>query len=401
MWKAANLRRERNVLVIDHMVPTWDQDAGSLRMREILRTLVELGCHVSFLPDNLVQAQPYTRELQRLGVEVLYGVDPRVALRAIGPTLSLAILSRPHVAARWLDVLREYAPDVMTVYDTVDLHWLREARQAAAALGTDELVLSPKALAIRELEHAMIRATDATVVVTETELARVSQDLPGTTLHVLPIGNHIRVTVLPVDARSGILFVGGFVHPPNVDAALLLAQEVMPLVWRELPGVKLTIAGAHPPPQLQQLSSRLIEVPGWVEDLDPLLGSSRALVAPLRYGAGLKGKVTQALAEGLPVVTTPIGAEGLDAVDGEQILIGSGVAELAAQTVTVLTDDSLWQRLSSAGQLLIADRGSPAVMSERLRELLDQCGDSGLRRITTPSWMRIHSIGNGSSMRSG
>src|SRR5581483_11065996 len=130
------------------------------------RSLVELGCHVTFLPANLAPLQPYTAELQRLGVEVLYGVNPYEVLATIGPSLSLVILSRPHQAANWLDMLREHAPDATIAYDTVDLHWLREARRAAA--GTDaELVLTPRASALRELETAIMRATDTTIVVTE------------------------------------------------------------------------------------------------------------------------------------------------------------------------------------------------------------------------------------------
>ena len=372
IWEAAIRTPGPQVLVVDHVVPSWDRDAGSLRMREILRALVELGAHVTFLADNMAPLQPYTGELQRLGVEVIYGVDPHELHKTIGPSLSLAILSRPHPAAHWLDTVREHAPQATVVYDTVDLHWLREARRAAAAVDSAELVFSEKALAIRELERAMMRATDATVAVTDIEATTIQRDVPGTTVHVLPIGNRIRAFVPPADERSGIVFVGGFGHPPNIDAAVLLARSVMPLVWRELPDVKLTIVGAGPPTEVMRLQSSLIEVAGWVDDLDPLLGSARALVAPLRYGAGLKGKVTQALAEGLPVVTTEIGAEGLDAVDGEHLLIGCAIEELAEKTIAVLNDDELWQRLSVAGQVLIADRGSPSVIAERLRDLLDQ-----------------------------
>ncbi len=370
LWKAANMRRQPNVLVIDHRVPAWDRDSGSLRMRGIIQSLLDLGCHVVFWPDNMAPVQPYTRELQRLGVEVLYGVDLREEMERIGPSLALAILSRPQTAGRWLDLVREQAPDAAVVYDTVDLHWLREARQAALRAGTEEILLSPKAVAMRELELALIRATDATVVVTESEREKVQEDVPGAAVHVLPNVNQIRESVPSVERRGGILFVGGFEHTPNVDGALVLALEVMPLVWREVPDVKVTIVGADPPPEVQALASPLVDVAGWVQDLDPLLNSARALVAPLHYGAGLKGKVTQALADGLPVVTTPIGAEGLDASDGEDMLIGLTVAELAERTVRVLSDDVLWEQLSRLGQQLVADTCSPAVMADRLAALI-------------------------------
>ncbi|MEA2159343.1 MAG: hypothetical protein QOD66_1723 [Solirubrobacteraceae bacterium] len=373
LWIAANLRRRPRVLVIDHRVPMWDRDSGSLRMRGMLETLVGMGCHVTFLPDNVTPMQPYTRQLQEVGVEVLYGVDPATEIATMGPDLDLVLLSRPQTAGRWLDVVREHAPRAKIVYDTVDLHWLREARRAGQEPGADgDLVLSPRAATMREMELALIRATDATIVVTESERAQVEADVMGTKVHVLPNINEVRASVLPPQARDGLLFVGGFEHTPNTDAVLTLVREVMPLVWREEPGARLTIVGADPPEEVRALASANVEIAGWVQDLEPILNRARALLAPLTYGAGLKGKVTQALAEGLPVVTTPVGAEGLDATDGVELLIGQTPAELAERAIRILRDDELWTRLSEAGQGLAAERCSPGLMADRLRELVGE-----------------------------
>jgi glycosyltransferase involved in cell wall biosynthesis len=359
------------VLVADNRVPMWDRESGALRMRGMLEALTHLGCHVSFLPDNAMPMQPYTRELQRMGIEVLYGVDPGEALTRVAPSLSLAILSRPQVAARWLPLMREHAAGATVVYDTVDLHWLREARQAASATGSsDELVLTPKVNTMHELELGLIRASDTTLVVSEPERAQVLADVPEAEVAVVPNVNPVRERVPGPERRSGVLFVGGFEHPPNADGALTLVRSVMPHVWRELPDVPVTIVGEKPPAEVQALESRVVRVAGWVADLDPLLDSARALVAPLTYGAGLKGKVTQALSVGLPVVTTSIGAEGLDAVDGEHMLIADDPEALAERTLAVLTDDELWARLSASGKALVAERCSPAVMTERMSELL-------------------------------
>ena len=133
----------------------------------------------------------------------------------------------------------------------------------------------------------------------------------------------------------------------------------------------MTIVGSKPPRAVEALASRSYDVAGWVPDLDPMLEHARVMVAPLTYGAGLKGKVTQALAYGLPVVTTAIGAEGLDASDGEQLLIADDPEGLAARTIAALTDDELWVRLSSSGQALVAEHCSPALMTERMSELLN------------------------------
>jgi glycosyltransferase involved in cell wall biosynthesis len=295
-------------------------------------------------------------------------------MATIGPKLGLAILSRPHATSRWLDTVREAAPAARVVYDTVDLHWLREARRNApdATAGRDICLdaLAPKAKALRELEMAMIRAADMTVVVSESERAHVEEDVPGSDVLVIPNVHEVQPHVpLPQD-RTGILFVGGFEHHPNVDAAVHLVEDILPTVWRQLGEVRVTIAGPAPPPEVKALASALVDITGWVEDLQPLLDRSRVMVAPLRFGAGMKGKVTQALAAGLPVVTTPIGAEGLEGDGQEFLLVGEDADELAAQVVRAYGDDVLWQSLSRAGQRLIARQCSTDVLIERMQGLL-------------------------------
>jgi len=384
---AANRHRGPHVLVVDHLVPTWDRDAGSLRMLNIMRALIGLGARVTFMPDNFTPTQPYTRMLQQMGIEVLYGeLDVNAELATIGPRLNMAILSRPHVASRWLDALREFAPAAKVAYDTVDLHWLREARRNSVAASSasgfgvgnghqlDEL--SPRANALRELELAMIRASDTTLVVSDTERAQVQRDVPGADVLVVPTVHDIELFVPPPEDRTGILFVGGFQHPPNIDAAVSLVKEVMPVLWRTLGDVRVTIVGSHPPPEVQVLASSRVDVTGWVEDLQPLLDSARLMLAPLRYGAGMKGKITQALSVGLPVVTTPIGAEGLDGHEEECMLIAEDPHELAAEAIRVYRDEALWRELSRAGQELILARCSTQVIAERLGQMLEGTSNS-------------------------
>ncbi|MGH2863842.1 MAG: glycosyltransferase [Solirubrobacteraceae bacterium] len=387
---AADRFRGPRVLVIDHRMPMPDRDAGSLRMLNIMRSLIGLGARVTFMPENLADAKPYTRMLQRMGIEVLYGeLDVQVELAILGPELSAAILCRPHAASHWLDTVREFSPAATVVYDTVDLHWLREARRHASADLTHTLVtgndnpslklLPPRAKALRELELAMIRASDMTLVVTDSERVQVERDVPGSRVMVVPTIHDVEECVTPPQDRSGILFVGGFEHIPNVDAAIRLVKEVMPAVRDKLGDVQVTIVGSNAPPEVKALASPSVDVAGWVKDLRPLLEQARMLAAPLWYGAGLKGKVTQCLAVGLPVVTTSIGAEGLVSPpsdedgtrDGEAcLLIADSTSEMAQRMIALYTDDELWRRLSEAGQRLIAERCSTDVVSRRLAEML-------------------------------
>lgn len=393
---AANRHRGPHVLVVDHLVPTWDRDAGSLRMLNIMRALIGLGARVTFMPDNFTPTAPYTRMLQQMGVEVLYGaLDVNAELATIGPRLSMAILSRPHVASRWLDSIREFAPAAKIAYDTVDLHWLREARRnaigasPASAFNTGNghaEALGPRAHALRELELAMIRASDTTLVVSDSERAQVQRDVPGAEVLIVPTVHDVEPFVPPPEDRTGIIFVGGFQHPPNIDAAVSLVKEVMPAVWRELGDVRVTIVGSHPPPEVQSLASSRVDVTGWVEDLQPLLDGAKLMLAPLHYGAGMKGKITQALSVGLPVVTTPIGAEGLDGHEEECMLIADDPQRLAAETIRAYRDEELWRELSRAGQELILARCSTQVISERLGELLEEGGrKAAARRVASQS----------------
>jgi O-antigen biosynthesis protein len=365
------------VLVVDFRTPMWDRDAGSLRMYEMIRSLQRLGYSVTFAPDNGARLEPYTRKLQRMGVEVIHGaVDVMPVLAELGPNLAAAILSRPHPASRWLDSVREFAPEATVVYDTVDLHWVRESRRfaldnpARATRNGHFVAEGPKAKALFELELAMVRASDVTVAVTAEERARILADVPEAEVVVIPTIHAVRDEVPPVAGRSDILFVGGFEHPPNADAVEYLVREVMPHVWEQRPELSVTIVGGSVPPAVASLASSRVHIRGWVADLDPILESARTMVVPVRFGAGVKGKITQALAAGVPIVTTPVGAEGLSGTDGENMLIGNDAEGLAQRIVRVVEDDVLWQSLSRAGQAVVSDTCSPEVLDERLRELL-------------------------------
>ena len=369
--RAANRHRGPHVLIIDHRVPMPDRDSGSLRMRGIIRALQELGCRVTFLPEDRHLVLPYTLELLSAGVEVWYDeFDVAEELAEIGPGLALVISSRPHATSKLLDLVRECAPLAPVIYDTVDLHWLRVARRTASRSGADGVTLSTQAIALREIELALIRATDATLVVSPEERAQVELDVPGAVVRVVPNVNEVRPSVAPAAGRSGVIFIGGFEHTPNTDAAIRLVRNVMPKVWERMPRVTVKLIGGEPPSEVEALASPMVDVMGWVHDVEPLFESAIAMVAPLSYGAGLKGKVTHALAEGLPVVTTSIGAEGLHAIDGQHLLIGADDDALARHIIALIDDPELWARLSAAGQQLVAECCSPAVMSAALGELL-------------------------------
>jgi len=222
-----------------------------------------------------------------------------------------------------------------------------------------------------ELELAMVRASDLTIAVTEAERAQITSHVPGARVHVIPTVHEVAERVAPASQRKDVLFVGGFEHPPNTDAVTYLVREVMPHVWQHHPDVSVAIVGGSAPREVEELASSRVDIRGWIADLDPILSSSRTMVVPVRFGAGVKGKITQGLAAGLPVVTTEVGAEGLDGEDGANMLICDDAEGLAERIVRVVEDDALWRSLSRGGRELIASRCSLEVLDERLREVLD------------------------------
>lgn len=356
-----------HALIVDQGVPTPDRDAGSVRMLHVVHQLLDLGCRVTFMADAAVAEDRYRHALRDLGVDVLdRDANLGAYLTAAGGRTRLAILSRPQVASRYLHVVREYAPAARVAYDTVDLHYVRERRRAQVE-GNANLAVSD---GLRELELALARACDVTLVVSEDERQTLLAEVPGLEVAILPSVNEPWAEVPPRAGRSGVLFVGGFAHHPNRGAALDLAEQVMPAVWDELGDVTLTIVGSNPPPELQALAGDRVEVRGWVPDLRPLLAGSVAMAAPLGYGAGVKGKVVESMAAGLPVVTTAVGAEGLAVEHGRDLLIGEDSAEIARQIIELHRDAAFWARLSDNGRDVVTRTCSPAAQRPVLESLL-------------------------------
>ena len=371
-YAAVHRRGGPLVLVIDQVLPDPARDAGSVRLGGALESLRELGCSVLFMPDDGALPEPAATHWRRLGVELLAApIDLAALLRRLDGALDLAILCRPNVAPRYLHAVRRHAPGTRVVYDSVDIHHVREERRIALEGGTDLAAAD----AHRELELALVRACDATFVAASHERDLLAELVPGADIAVLPMAHEPRDEVPPATGRAGQLFVGGFGHDPNVDAALHLVGDLMPLLREELgDAASLSIVGPDAPPEVVALAAGDVQVTGWVEDLDPLLDRARVAVAPLRYGAGMKGKVTQSLAAGLPVVTTSVGAEGLGAESGRDLLVADDDRAFVRAVAELHRDAELWETLSDNGRALAARVASHEAQREVLRKVIQGVG---------------------------
>lgn len=368
---AAERGRRHRVLVLDACTPTPERDSGSVRMRALLQLLREEGCHVAFFNETGSHDGEATHALQQLGVECWHGPwlgDVPRWLARHGAALDLVIASRHTVLEPLLPLLRSRAPKATLVFDTVDLHFLREQR--AAELAGDRAGLRA-AERTRRTELALVRASDRTWVVSEAERALLATLAPGA--HVEVVSN-IHEPAAPgpgFETRSGLLFVGGFRHPPNVDAVRWLADQILPRIRAVEPSITLHVAGGDAPAEISALDGRDgITVHGHVPDLGPLLQACRVSVAPLRYGAGVKGKVNQALAHGLPVVATACAVEGMHLREGEDVLVADDAAAFAKAVLRAHGDAALWARLSEGGLANTRRHFSPDVVRPVLRALL-------------------------------
>ncbi len=367
---ARRLRTGATILVIDSHVPLYDRDAGSQRLQIILGMLVSSGYHVLFLPDNYAALQPYTSELQHLGIEVLHhserGRSLNEALDEILPMLDAAWICRPELYEKYAKSIRRNRATKI-IYDTIDLHFVRMQREAALA-GTTALEAWRD---IEQRELAAARDADATIVVTESERALLAER-GIEQLYVVPTIHDIAVSEAPAFERSsGILFIGGYNHTPNVDAALWLCNEIMPRVWAQEPNAHVQLLGSNPPDAVRALASERVSVPGYIPDVTSYFASSRVFAAPLRFGAGIKGKVGHALTYGLPCVLTDVAAEGFDVRDGEHCLIANDAASFAAALVCLLRDRARWNALSERALEAIAPFTSEAIQP-RIARMLDE-----------------------------
>ena len=374
------------VLMIDDKIPEFDRHAGALTIFQYIGLLGDLGLRVVFAPADGAVRQPYQTRLQDMGVEVITGPAGLADWLAHNGSHLLAIwTARPDVTAPLLSMLRR-ATDAKILYYPHDLHYLREFRRFELEGNLDALAESHR---VRQLEMRIFAEVDCVMTPSAEEAEVIAGRVPAAIIRVIPpyIYQAGVTAAIPADAfveRQTVLFVGGFKHPPNVDSALWLAGEIMPLVWQRMPHALLVIVGDEPTEAVKALAGERVEVTGFVPTLDPYFARARLTVAPLRYGAGVKGKIVSSLQAGVPVVTTKVGNEGIALVDGREVLLAETPAEIASHICHLLEDTELCAALSAAGARVIGTRFSAHSARQTMQDIMgiDHCQLCGTTRLT-------------------
>ncbi len=340
------------ILIIDALTPTPDKDSGSMDAFNYMKIMKKMGFHVTFVPENLIFFDDYTRDLQRMGVECVYLPFVNTSKEAVmryAPEADIVMLCRVYVASHLVDLVRLYAPDARIIFDTVDLHFLREERRAELE-GSSALLA--RAANIRTQELGIIRKVDATILRSRYEVEFLNELVPDARLFNIPIVREIPgLSDIPWEDRRDIVFIGGFTHPPNADAVQYFVSEVWPILRAGGFAERFLIVGSNVPDKVAALASGDIVIMGYVKDLADVFGKCRLSIAPLRYGAGMKGKVITSLSYGVPCVATKTAAEGTGLVHHKNILVSDDPYELAQMIQSLCVDKPLWEALSRAGLL--------------------------------------------------
>ncbi len=346
------------IMIIDSYLPCYDKESGSLRLFEIIKIFKKLNYHVIFVPDNSYKEEPYTNELQNLQVEVLYWTssEKKSIEQQISERLSLvdvAWICRPELNQKYVPQIRRMSQgqsQPKIIYDTIDLHYVRLKREQEVLEKENKLSGNPDEwMKMKQIELEMAREADLTITVTHQERdILISEGVVPDKIAVIPnVHQPYRGKKPGFAERDGILFIGGYNHPPNVDAVIWLCNSIMPRVWEQIPEVKVTLLGSNPPEQVNKLEALgQVTVTGYVKDVSPYFLSHRIFVAPLRYGAGMKGKIGQSLEYGLPVISTSIGVEGMGLTLEENVLLANTEEEFARQITRLYRDANLWKRLA-------------------------------------------------------
>lgn len=374
-----DLERDRGttkrILIIDSVTPTPDCDAGSLVAYQFMKIFLKLGYGVTFIPaHNLQPDGKYTQDLQRIGVECWHypfisSVDEY--LQQHGAKFDVVFLYRVTEASRHLESVRSYAPQAKVVFNTVDLHFLRATRQAKIERS---LLRRIRAEQLKRKELHVMRNTEATILLNRSEVELIARLTPTVKTFMLPLTQEVPGSKNTFSERRDIVFIGGFRHVPNVDAVTYFCSEIMPLVRTKLPGVRFIVVGSMAPDELKRYAAPDIEIRGFVQNLADVFDHCRLSVAPLRYGAGMKGKIVTSLSYGVPCITTSIGAEGMGLDGGMNITVADDPTSFAQAIVDLYTSEAAWTTLSESGILFAKQNFSVEVVQQHIQQMMTDIG---------------------------
>jgi len=371
-------RMKENLLFIAPTAPLFDKQSGDFRFFSIL-SILSKAYNITYLArwaiEDPIENERYVSFLKDLGIKVYVG---SYSIRDIlhRNVFKAAFIEFYYIAEHYLPRIRLLQPSCPVIVDTVDVHYLRFHRKYNISKNIEDLRVAEKTK-IKEL--AIYSLADIVLTVTEEDGWSLQKDNPRITVKILPnVHRLVYSNCLPNE--NEMVFVGGFVHDPNVDAVIYFCEDILPRIRNSIPEAGFTIVGSNPPAQIMNLNNDFIKVTGFVPSTTPYLQNSYVSVAPLRYGAGMKGKIGEAMAHGLPVVTTSIGAEGMRLIDRENVMIADSPEKFSNSVIELMTDKDLYGKIKNNSMEYISKNYTPEIVGEKFERILDDLDDIQLKR---------------------
>ena len=372
------LARDRRAVGRCLFLDVWltpDRDAGSIYTIYLIKLFQHFGYQVTFFPGNTTQHfGKYTDDLQQMGIECLY--EPFVTgveeyLERNGRYFDVVVLCRADQAIPYFDVVRSRCPKARIIFHTVDLHFLREERAAQVRDSVEDLA---RAQQLKKDELEVCARADCTLVPSMAEASLLAKEVPSAYVECMPFSASLPGRKQGFDARQDIAFIAGYLHEPNVDAVTYFVNEIWPHIAERLPEVRFLMVGSNMPQSVSSLADDRVKAIGYVEDLGQFLENCRLTVAPLRFGAGIKGKVITSLGLGVPVVASSLAVEGMGCEHGVHLLVADTIAEWTESVARIYTNEDLWEYLSDNGLALMRETYSLEAGVPRLQVLLHRIG---------------------------
>ncbi len=335
------------VLFIDYAPPRADKDAGSYAALQEMKLVQSLGYKVTFVSTNMAHLGKYTEALQKSGVEVIYApfyMNAGEYLDKHAGDFDAFYITRYYVAQNVLAQIRRQAPNAKVLFNNADLHFLRELRTAKCE--ADEGKLN-RARQTRTEEIEVIRSVDVVLSYNDVEHSVIQAYTDGeATVVRCPWVVKVPDAVPAASTRRGLSFLGSFRHHPNAEGVRWFVRRIMPALVADDPQTQLTIYGSGMDDDMRALASPHIVPHGFVTETRDAYDPHRVFVAPLLSGAGIKGKVLSALAQGIPCVISPIAAEGIGLRSGYDCIIAQTPEEWVDGIRHLTRDDRLWEQMS-------------------------------------------------------
>lgn len=365
----------RRALLIDVSVPRPNNDAGSYATVQEIRLLQALGFKVTFVAENLSHLGCDYDRLTRMGVETLYApfvLSVNEVLEKRGREFDVVYVTRYYTALNHIDNVRRLAPQAKILFNNVDLHFLRQMREAASG---SQLTSFRVAEETRVKELDVCRRVDVILSYSDIEHAVLEgHGIPKSKIALCPWVVEVPESVPDFASRNGVGYLGGFEHGPNRPAVMFFVEEVLPRLRSRNQQINLRVFGSGSSQALHDLKREGVVVEGYVDDVAEAYDSCRVFVAPLLTGAGIKGKVIGALAHGLPSVISPIAAEATGIRDGVEAFVVGNPEEWVDRIGKLYSDENLWNEMSSAASRLARERYGYERGKRGMKEALELAG---------------------------